>query len=138
MSGARSGPRPPPSLRRFVELFDDGLYWEAHEALEGPWRANRSALYHGLILFASGFVHAMRGNRHGVIAQMEKAERRLDGLPAAYLGVDLEYIRAEARAWIGLARRHADADWSQGRPVPRLVLAPERIRGDEPELDSAP
>lgn len=123
----------PRALRQFTELFNAGDYWESHEVLEGPWREGRSPAYHGLILFASAFVHVDRGNRHGVQAQLGKAERRLRGLPSAYLGLDLDYIRAEARAWTRLAAGAGD-DWRVRRPRPRLTLDPTRIGGDEPEL----
>ncbi len=57
-----SRPAPfPTALEAFVELFNQEAFWESHEVLEGPWRETRSDFYHGLILYASAFVHVQRG-----------------------------------------------------------------------------
>lgn len=119
------------ALVRFTELFNAGRYWDSHEVLEEPWRANGSDFYHGLILFASAFVHAQRGNPHGVRAQLEKAERYLGGYRPAYLGVDVE----------GLLRHAADTREKAARgdtvDYPSLILSPRRIRGDETEVETS-
>jgi len=122
-----SEPAFPQALVEFVARFNAGAFWESHEVLEGPWRERRSPFYHGLILCASACVHAQRGNRHGVRAQLAKAERRLRGFRPAYLGIDVDGLLAAAAA-VG------DAVES-GRPVafPHLELRPVHRRGDEPE-----
>lgn len=138
--GRESGaPALPASLRRFLELFHRGAYWESHEALEDAWRELDSGFYHGLILFASAFVHARRGNRHGIRAQMEKAEAALAPYPAAYLGLDVEALRehaARCRALVEERPPGEDADRAPRVPVPTLETDPARIRGDEPELEA--
>jgi predicted metal-dependent hydrolase len=123
----------PAPLERFVRLFNAGEHWESHEELEGAWREGRSDFYQGLILFASAFVHATRGNAHGVRAQLAKAEVRLIPYRPAYLGVDVELLLAAAEAARG-------ALWAGKTPVPPvLVLDPACLRGTEPELaDRAP
>jgi uncharacterized protein len=117
----------PRALEQFVARFNAGAFWESHEVLEGPWREGRSPFYHGLILCASAFVHAQRGNRHGVRAQLAKAERRLRGFRPAYLGLDVDALLAAAAAVADAVER--------GKPVafPRLELRPAHRRGDEPE-----
>jgi predicted metal-dependent hydrolase len=120
--------RLPPALERFVALFNQGAFWESHEVLEGPWRATGSPFYQGLILLASAFVHAGRGNAHGVRAQLAKAERRLRPYAPAYLGVDVADLLVTADQARGAVARAE-------RPVPPLLtLSPDRLRGDEPEL----
>jgi len=133
-----SSPFPRP-LRRYVELVNEGAYWESHEVLEGPWRERGSAFYQGLILYASAFVHAERGNLHGIRAQLEKALTRLAGYPDAYLGIDLARLRGHARA----CRRRVVAGgaslggaWWEVLGRPRLRLDRTRLRGDEEELRS--
>ena len=69
-----------------MELFNQEAFWESHEVLEGPWRETGSDFYHGLILYASAFVHVQRGNPHGIGAQLVKAERFLQEFRPAYLG----------------------------------------------------
>jgi predicted metal-dependent hydrolase len=96
-------PPPPPALREFLALFNRGEYWESHEVLERPWRRNRSDFYKGLILLASALVHAERGNRHGIVAQLRKASPLLERYRPHYLGLDVEAILSRvARALAGL------------------------------------
>jgi len=126
----------PDALRRFVELVNRGEFWESHEVLEGPWRENRSDFFQGLILYASAFVHAKRGNRHGIQAQLIKAEERLSDYPSAYLGIDLDGIRRHMSHCRQIVEGHPDADpdeWPDLIPCPQLGLDPAQVRGDEPE-----
>ena len=95
----------PAELEAFERLFAAGRYWEAHEALEGPWRESRSELLHGLILAASAWVHVQRGNRRGAAAQARKAEAALAGLGARRTGLDLDGLRERLRALRQAAER---------------------------------
>jgi hypothetical protein len=139
----------PEPLLAFRDLFREGRYWESHEALEDAWRESRSDLYHGLILYASAFVHAARDNAHGIVAQLDKTLDVLSDYPDAYLGVDVAAIREHARACrrrVEGARtdrgggapddRAGDAPWIERLPTPTLDLDPSRVRGDEPELEA--
>ncbi|HEV2129814.1 MAG TPA: DUF309 domain-containing protein, partial [Longimicrobiaceae bacterium] len=112
-----------------------GEFWESHEVLEGPWRANRSDFYKGLILYASAFVHVQRRNSRGVLAQLRKAERHLAPFRPAYLGLDLEAVLEHAARTAEAVGRNP-VEWRALFP-PALVPRPERIRGDEPELWSS-
>ena len=127
----------PQTLHRFIELFNEREYWESHEVLEGPWREGGSDFYQGLILYASAFVHAQRGNLHGVGAQLEKAERKLAGYRPCYLGVDFDAVLAHAARCREIVERCPDEDpnsWLGVADVPRLELDTRLVRGDEPEL----
>lgn len=118
-------PSPPDPLLEFIALFNRGAYWESHEVLERPWRRNRSDFYRGLILLASALVHAQRGNRHGIAAQLRKAIPLLERYRPHYLGLDVEAIVEHATA----------ALTPQASLAPlRLVATTDRVRGDEPEL----
>jgi predicted metal-dependent hydrolase len=59
------------SLESGVELFNAGLYWEAHEAWEEAWVPDRHGpdrgFYKGLIQVAAGCLHYRRGNRRGAL-----------------------------------------------------------------------
>ena len=87
-------PKPalPPALEDFVDLVNKGAYWESHEALEPEWRRTQSPFYHGLILYASAWVHQDRGNPHGIQAQLAKAEPLLKDHAPGYLGIDVSAI----------------------------------------------
>ena len=118
----------PSQLEDFVARFNAGSFWESHEVLEAAWRETGSDFYHGLILFASAYVHVRRANLHGVRAQLAKAVSRLGGYRPSYLGVDVDAVLDAADA----ARRAVDVGIL---PVaPDLTLDPALIRGDEPEL----
>ena len=121
-------PRLPEPLLHFVAHFNAGEFWESHEVLEGPWRADRSGFYHGLILYASAFVHAQRGNPRGVEAQLNKTERKLTAYRPAYLGLDVDQLLTHA------ARCRALAAAQLPVPFPSLHIDPTLVRGDEPEL----
>ena len=127
----------PQALHRFLELFNEREYWESHEVLEGPWREEGSDFYQGLILYASAFVHAQRGNPRGVGAQLEKTERKLAGYRPFYLGVDVDVVLAHAARCRELVERRRGEDprsWLEVADVPHLELDTRRVRGDEPEL----
>lgn len=132
--------QPPAALARFIDLFNQGEFWESHEALEEAWRANGSEFYHALILFASAFVHVQRGNRHGIAAQLGKAEPLLEPRRPHYLGIDVDALvthSAICRHLVAENRDAPDEAWPVLIPIPRLAFDPARIRGDEPELENA-
>jgi len=58
-------------LRRGIDLFNRGEYWEAHEAWESDWTQDRkgpdSGFYKGLIQIAAGCLHYTRHNRRGAV-----------------------------------------------------------------------
>ena len=126
----------PSALRDFVDRVNGGEYWESHEVLEGPWRETRSDFLQGLILYASAFVHAERGNRHGIHAQLDKARKKLASYPTAYLGVNLDAVRGHIARCQAILENHPDAEagaLTDLIPFPVLELSPARVRGDEPE-----
>ncbi len=127
----------PQALERFVDLFNREEFWASHEVLEDDWRRLGSDFYQGLILYASAFVHAVRGNPHGIVAQLDKAEDRLSRYSPTYLGVDVKALLEHAlrcRRIVAQARRLPRDDWERRIPFPRLTLRSELVRGDEPEL----
>lgn len=129
----------PPELRAFIARFNREEFWESHEVLEAAWRNGRSGFYQGLILLASAYVHVQRGNAHGVVAQLAKAEQALGPYLPAYLGLDVASLVAGAVA----AREAVTAAVAEGvasAPLralvsfPRLAPTTALVRGDEPEL----
>ncbi len=134
----------PDPLLDFLRLFNRGEYWESHEALEDAWRRTNSGFYHGLILYASAFVHARRDNPHGIRAQLEKAEGALAPYAPSYLGLDVAEILEHARRCRALVRRHeggsaggpgtSEPGWRERIPFPELRPDARLVRGDEPEL----
>lgn len=135
---AGSDPRPddasiPEPLAAYLSLVGRGRYWAAHEALEDAWRARGSGFYHGLILYASAFVHALRRNAHGVRAQLGKAERALEPFAPAHLGIDVDAVLEHARRCREILEED-EAGWKERIPFPEIRADPALVRGDEPEL----
>ena len=127
----------PSALEAFVELFNQKAFWESHEVLEGAWRETGSDFYHGLILYASAFVHVQRGNPHGIEAQLVKAERFLQEFRPAYLGIDVGSLLSHARVCRQVVRENPDApadQWKEVISFPKIRLRAEHLLGDEPEL----
>lgn len=120
----------PDVLVRFVAEFNSGRFWESHEVLEEPWRRWRSRFYHGLILYASAWVHQARGNRSGLLAQLGKADQVLTDFQPGYLGIDVTRLLEDSRRLRVLTLAHRLSDVS----TPALQIEGSLIRGDEPEL----
>lgn len=130
----------PPGYLRFIRLFNEERFWDAHEVLEGPWRENRSPFYKGIIIYASAFVHVQRGNPAGVRKQMAKVLRYLPPYQPSYMGLNVAAMLAYART---CQERVTGREPSfVGKPTllqrlipfPKLELAAGHRRGDEPEL----
>ena len=121
-----------------MELFNEEAFWESHDVLEGPWRKNGSDFYHGLILYASAFVHVQRGNPHGIAAQLTKAERFLQEFSPAYLGIDVEALLSHARVCRKVVQENPGAPagpWSEHIHSPKIRLRDDDCSRSEPELE---
>jgi predicted metal-dependent hydrolase len=126
--------RLPSALRRFLELYGTARYWDSHEALEGEWRRTGSDFYQALILYASAWVHWKRGNAHGVRAQLKKTLERLADYPTAYLGLDVAALREHCLA-VRLEVAQNTDNWPLRVAALPLLLSPDRLRGDEVEIE---
>ncbi len=94
MSGHRSEPVPPisgddwrdsPSYLRGIDLFNDGYYWEAHEAWEPIWHAlgrtgPRADAIRALIKLAAAGVKVREGQPHGVATHAGRAGDLFEGV----------------------------------------------------------
>lgn len=131
----------PGAYLRFIQLFNAGKYWESHEVLESPWRENRSRFYRGIIIYASAFVHAQRGNPRGVRKQLLKARRYLEAYRPHYLGIDVDRLLAHAARCLEVVSGDAPPEGpalARAIPFDRLTLDARLVRGDEPELADGP
>lgn len=82
------------------EHFAAGRYFPAHEAWETVWKQARDTsdaeFFKGLSQLGAGFVHLLRGNRHGAIRLLERAASRIGRYPAGHLGVDCPAVAGGA------------------------------------------
>jgi hypothetical protein len=89
----------PAWVRRAVELFNQGKFWDAHEALEQIWRSvpdeGEARVLQGLIQAAAALFHRDRGNSHGVRVVGEAALDKLAGPQHEAVEFDTERLRAD-------------------------------------------
>jgi len=88
------------------ELFNQGDYWLAHEALETVWRSiikeDEARVWQGLIQAAAALLHRARGNRHGVVVVGAAALEKLAGPQRAEIEFETVDFRAQlSRALAG-------------------------------------
>jgi predicted metal-dependent hydrolase len=84
--------------------FDAGRFFPAHEAWETAWKQARDTgdaeFFKGLSQLGAGYVHLLRGNRHGTMQLLRRAAKRIVRYPEGHFGVDTAAVsrRAEADA----------------------------------------
>ncbi|TMF42920.1 MAG: DUF309 domain-containing protein [Chloroflexi bacterium] len=82
-----------PGLRRGVELFNSGRYWDAHEVWEHEWMPDRkgpeAGFYKGLIQVAAGCLHYSRRNRRGAVNKWRSGADYLRPYLPQHRGIDL-------------------------------------------------
>ncbi len=86
------GGEPPREVLRFVQLLEDGEFYEAHEVLEDLWVIEvppRKDAYKGMIMAAVGLCHWQRGNHAAARRMIDESMRRLRGMPDTLAGIDL-------------------------------------------------
>ncbi|OAA28542.1 hypothetical protein UG55_100554 [Frankia sp. EI5c] len=120
-------------LRATQELLDTGLYFQAHELLEGAWKAaptTERGLWRGLTQIVVGLVHTARGNHRGAARLLRRGLGELASYPlesdgttpgstAHTIPVDLPGVTRWARDL--LARLESDEP-SNGCPDPPRLL----------------
>ncbi len=83
-----------------------GRYFPAHEAWETAWKQSRDTddaeFFKGLSQMGAGYVHMLRGNPHGTVTLLGRAEGRVGRYPRGHHGIDTlalaERLRADADA----------------------------------------
>jgi predicted metal-dependent hydrolase len=80
-------------LKRGIELFNSGRYWDAHEVWEHEWMPDRkgpdAGFYKGLIQVAAGCLHYGRHNRRGAVNKWRSGAGYLRPYVPAHLDVRL-------------------------------------------------
>lgn len=107
---------PPPQLRKAVQEFNSGEFFEQHETLELLWRATPEEirhLYEGILQIGVGLYHLLvKRNYHGAAVKLDHGIRLLEAFPATCHGLDVGRLRDEARgaraALLALGPEHID------------------------------
>ena len=114
-------------LDRGIHLFNEGRYWDAHEAWEELWhrRTEESRIFiQGIIQLAAAFHLLHRpGRRRGALGNFRKAEEKLRLFPSRFLGIDV----TDLLAMIDAGRSTAVAD-NREAPAPHGGLPPRITR----------
>lgn len=115
------------SLERGIELFNQGLYWEAHEAWEEAWTPDRRGpdrgFYKGLIQIAAGCLHYGRRNRRGALNKWSSGVAYLRPYLPRHHGVELAPVVERVEA---LLTALEPRDWPEGLAMPRIQAVAQR------------
>ena len=89
----------PPLLRRGIEQFNAGEFFDQHETLEDLWRAETRPvrrLYQGILQIGVAMYQLQRGNHHGVTVMLSRGTNHLRPFAPACQGVDVADLIASA------------------------------------------
>jgi predicted metal-dependent hydrolase len=98
-------------IRKGVEEFNCGRFFECHDTLEDVWRATRGParnFFQGLIQVSVGFYHLGNNNLKGAQSQLEKAIENLAPYGECYSGMELTGLRREVLHWLDRIRNGED------------------------------
>ncbi|HEX4250807.1 MAG TPA: DUF309 domain-containing protein [Pseudonocardia sp.] len=115
---------PAEALREAQRLLDAGLPFQAHEILEGTWKATEGderALWQGLAQVAVGLTHAQRRNPTGAVTLLERGAERIEPFAGAPPhGVDVAGLAAHATALADRIRAAGLTELTEADLRPRL------------------
>ena len=97
-----------PRAAEGLRLFNAGEYFEAHEALEDAWNAEKGEirdLYRGILQIAVVYLHITRRNYNGAVKVYARSQRWIKDWPDRCKGIHVEELRRDAEAAINEARR---------------------------------
>lgn len=97
-----------PQAEEGLQLFAEGRYFEAHEALELAWREERGAvrdLYRGILQAAVVYLHVTRGNYAGAVKVYGRCMRWLNHWPDTCRGVFVEELRQNLKKVVSEVER---------------------------------
>lgn len=97
-----------PMAVKGIELFDNGHYWDAHEALEAAWRDERGParyLYQGILQVGIVYLQIERNNFIGMAKMFERCKKWLRPWPNHCRGVDVAQLRADVAAAVAAASK---------------------------------
>jgi predicted metal-dependent hydrolase len=116
-----------------LDLFNEGFYWEAHEAWESFWNAlgrttPEAQFVQGLIHLAAAGVKIREGKPQGVSRHTKRARELLGDLTAANPGGALSLAPESVSAVLAELEKYTPECWHTSRtPVVRLLDARLRL-----------
>ncbi|MBI4469046.1 MAG: DUF309 domain-containing protein [Acidobacteria bacterium] len=119
----------PEEYLKGIALFNDGDYFEAHEAWEELWLVStgeEKRFLQGLIQCAAALHHIQLQRLGAARRTFERSRLRFEGLPARYMSLDISDFVGQIETFISRCTRETpvgDGDPSR-RPAIRLCPAP--------------
>jgi hypothetical protein len=89
-----------------IQMFDQGQYWDAHEALEAAWRDESGPvrhLYQGILQAGIVYLQIERNNFIGMAKMFERCKKWLRPWPDVCRGIDVAQLRADVAAAVAAA-----------------------------------
>ena len=111
----------PDLVRRGIEEFNKGEFFECHEYLEEAWMEESRRvrfLYQGILQVGVGFYHQQNGNWRGATGVLRSGIERLHEFEPETLGLDVAKLVSESERCLQELER----------------LGRERLREFDPEL----
>ncbi len=90
-----------PKAAEGLRLFNEGKYFEAHEALEEAWLEEKGKvrdLYRGILQVGVAYLHITRGNFNGAVKVYKRSQRWLEGWADVCRGIYVAELRRDAEA----------------------------------------
>jgi len=114
-----------PAAIKGMELFNEGEYWLAHEALEEAWKEENSPvaeLYRAILQTAVVYLHVMRSNYNGAIKVYGRVQKWIRPWPEVCRGIEIGQLRQDLEAVVAEVKRLgpdrlAEFDRSKLKPV---------------------
>ncbi|MDQ4115877.1 MAG: DUF309 domain-containing protein [Actinomycetota bacterium] len=116
---------PDEAVSEAQRLLDEGLPFQAHEVLEGVWKASgpeTRELWRALAQVAVGLTHAQRGNTRGAVSLLD---RGAEGVRAWRVGAS---VPVPAGLDLDAVCRHADALAAEVGRTPDTGAPDESLR----------
>lgn len=119
----------PREYLRYIDLFNEGEYFDAHEVLEDLWVievGRTKTFYKGLIQVAVAICHWERGNRPGTERLWHSGRAYLATAPTIYEGLDVGQLLND----LGKLFRTLELHQGSGLPeldrdaIPHVALIP--------------
>lgn len=125
---------PPRLLRRGIDQFNRGAWFEQHETLEELWRAERREvrrLYQGILQIGVAMHHLRNRNHHGAVYMLRRGALHLRPFAPRCQSVDVADLLAQAARILATVERLGRTglerfDWAL---APRVRLAAPPLRG---------
>jgi len=122
---------PPLLLRRGVDQFNRGEYFDQHETLEDLWRDEPRpirTLYQGILQIGVALHHVQRQNHHGAVYMLTRGANYLRPFAPACQGIDVDDLLAHAARLLEAVEHLGPARLSEfdGSLAPRVRWIDDR------------